>query len=968
MVRAFFLPVVVLLAFSAGSARAADTIVPPELLADVAPTYPADAIADNARGEVTVDVDLDATGDVIRVAVTRSPDPRLSWAAMGALTNFVFAPAKRRTDDDVGSEQPIAVRFAYTMLFDLEARPPPPPSATRLRITGAVHGNAAPGVHAHNDVDDSVVGAHVHVARVSGDALLLRPTAEEDVTTDGHGAFVVDDVAPGAYVLLVDAVGYESAKIDVVVDAAHVELLIHLDPVAASVGRARETVVGARAPRENVKKTTTQAVGVIDAATLAKVRGRTLADTVTELPGVTMVGGGPAQAKPVVRGLFGRRLVILNDGVRHESQDWGIDHAPEIDAATAGQITVVKGAAGVRFGADAVGGAILLESRPLRLDPGLGGEVYGAFVDNGGRGEVGGHVDVVVPQLPSVSLRLEGSASQGAAQSTPTHVLGNTASETRALGALAEWRAALGDAALTTRVGYRHLQQKIGVCYCLEIATPDDLKSRFALDQPVGADAWTTTYDFDPPRQEVSHNTVYARSMLDTEVGQFLLAYALQTDERDEFDQARRAVQGPQFSFFLLTHALDLVYRQPKLRVGRFAWSGQLGLRGDVQLHQYTGLQLIPNYQRFTGGVFALQRTVVDDVGAVGDLEVVAGVRADGLTQTSYLSENAFNTQVRRGRLGADDCAVVDDTARCDKNLPAGSATFGVRQHVNAFDRRDAFVLGLDLSAATRFPDVDELYLGGRAPSFPVFGLGDAGLGTETTYQVSLNGELHIGVVDVDAGAFVSRIDDYIAFGPEFVDGRPAIDVLITGAYPRFSSQAVDALLAGADGSVVVHAGSVVDFVGSFAYVQGLDVTHGVGLPFMPPPRGGLEVRVNAPAPEAWANVVRDTQLSVGFMSVAEQTRAEVQNDFAPPPPGYTLWNAGVQTDIDVAGMPLHVGLEGRNLLNARYRDALSLMRYFVDQPGRELWLRVAVAVDDVFAADDHADGHHDEGHAHEAW
>ena len=37
---------------------------------------------------------------------------------------------------------------------------------------------------------------------------------------------------------------------------------------------------------------------------------------------------------------------------------------------------VVKGPASVRYGPDAVGGAVLLKPRPLRLQPGVDGELH----------------------------------------------------------------------------------------------------------------------------------------------------------------------------------------------------------------------------------------------------------------------------------------------------------------------------------------------------------------------------------------------------------------------------------------------------------------------------------------------------------------------------------------------------------------------------------------------------------------
>ena len=74
--------------------------------------------------------------------------------------------------------------------------------------------------------------------------------------------------------------------------------------------------------------------------------------------------------KPIIRGQDERRNLILFDRVRHAGQKWGVDHAPEIDPFAAGSITVIKGAGGIRWGPDAIGGVVLVDPLPLRRTPG----------------------------------------------------------------------------------------------------------------------------------------------------------------------------------------------------------------------------------------------------------------------------------------------------------------------------------------------------------------------------------------------------------------------------------------------------------------------------------------------------------------------------------------------------------------------------------------------------------------------
>jgi iron complex outermembrane recepter protein len=932
----------------------ASEIVPPSLLVSGAAHSPKDAMDDGVFGDVVMEVELDVAGQVVRVVVLSTPDPRLSWAAMAAVASSSFSPARRHFAD--GRQEPTPIRFHTTLSFL-------PEKATGADVAAGL-GVVRGVVHESGD-ERAIAGAHVHVA--SGSPASLSASDDVEFQTDGLGGFLLPPLPIGRHELLVDAPGFIPAVVSVDVVAGEQAILVHLDPLPVA---SREVVVTGRQSRQAIRRALTTSVAVIDAAALARTRGRSLADTVADVPGVTTIQSGPQQAKPVVRGVWGRRLVTLTDGVRHESQEWGLDHPPEIDPHAAGSITVVKGAAGVRYGADAIGGVIVVEPPALRLDPGLSGEVFFGGVSNGLRGEMGGRVDLVLPQLPGLSLRLEGNTARGASVSSPTYVLGNTGSAIDNVGAIASFRTLVWERALNATLTFRHHQSDLGICYCLKVTTPEGLRERLQAGPPPGAAQWTTTYAIDRPRQFVKHSLAVGRVELDLDVGALVASYAFQQDDREEFDQVRRAVQGPQYSFLLQTHAVDAVFSHRRARLGPWSLHGELGLHGDAQLHAYEGLLLIPNYRRFSGGVFGLERAVLKDLFGLGVFEVVGGVRADGLAMTSFLNERAYASQVRRGRLGADACAVEPgtdggfDLARCDTLLPATSVSLGSRLTMPLWpsaEPTDTVSLQVDLSSASRFPDVDELYLSGPAPSFPVFGLGSAGLGTERTWQLSLGAELSTSMVRLEASAFASRVNDFIAFGPERgPDGRPVVDVIASGAYPRYSTRAIEAMMSGADAGVVLFPRALVALAAQGAMVRGRDLTGGGALPFLPPDQVRAELRVQ-PDHETiqglsptLAGVVHEASLTTGVVLVATQTRTDAGSDFAPPPPGYALWNAALTTELRLGGLPLQLGLEGRNLLDTQYRDAMSLMRFFADQPGREVWLRLAVRFDDVFADHDH--------------
>jgi iron complex outermembrane receptor protein len=107
--------------------------------------------------------------------------------------------------------------------------------------------------------------------------------------------------------------------------------------------------------------------------TIDKYSNQTLGDILTEIAGVSSLKTGSSVVKPVINGLFGSRVPVINNNVRLEDQEWGTEHAPNFDVNAAGKITVIKGF-GLQFGGDAVGGLIIIE--PFRLKDTLLGKLF----------------------------------------------------------------------------------------------------------------------------------------------------------------------------------------------------------------------------------------------------------------------------------------------------------------------------------------------------------------------------------------------------------------------------------------------------------------------------------------------------------------------------------------------------------------------------------------------------------------
>ena len=103
----------------------------------------------------------------------------------------------------------------------------------------------------------------------------------------------------------------------------------------------------------------------INSQAIQGAMGKSLASLLENVRGVSSIQTGTSTAKPVIHGMYGNRILMINNGARQTGQQWGLDHAPEIDKNNSANIKVIKGAESVRYGSEALGGIVVLEQKTL---------------------------------------------------------------------------------------------------------------------------------------------------------------------------------------------------------------------------------------------------------------------------------------------------------------------------------------------------------------------------------------------------------------------------------------------------------------------------------------------------------------------------------------------------------------------------------------------------------------------------
>jgi iron complex outermembrane receptor protein len=205
-----------------------------------------------------------------------------------------------------------------------------------------------------------------------GGATIRIEELDREAVAAADGTFTFDSVPPGTYHLFVLAQGYSTRRTEVraAAGAPPIELLVDFDlhfEEVVSVG-----------PEARSQFESFQPVAVLSGQELTKQLETSLGATLERQPGVASRSLGPAPARPVIRGLDGDRVLILQDGQRlGDVSSQSGDHGVSVNPASASSIEVVRGPATLLYGANAIGGLVnvITDEIPTRPQTGVSGRV-----------------------------------------------------------------------------------------------------------------------------------------------------------------------------------------------------------------------------------------------------------------------------------------------------------------------------------------------------------------------------------------------------------------------------------------------------------------------------------------------------------------------------------------------------------------------------------------------------------------
>ena len=723
-------------------------------------------------------------------------------------------------------------------------------------------------------------------------AIVRLPADSAAAATDTDGHFNITGLCPGTHTLICTYPGYTSFSI-----AVDISSDVHLK-ITLSANELGEVTVNGKRLSEIHSATQTELSGKY----LLQTRGQSLGESLKELPGLNSIQTGPSLSKPVIHGLHSNRVLIMNDGVRQEGQQWGSEHAPEIDPFVANRISVIKGAASVRYGSDAIAGVVLLSPDALPVSQGLSGDIYLIGASNGRMGAVSGALQGSFGKsLKGLSWRIQGTTKEAGNFHAPRYYLLNTG---------------LREGDVSVDVGYKHkgfdfnvyysqYNTTVGICLDAQSGNYKELLRKLSSNTP--DDPSYFTYSLDRPYQTVYHDLLKASaSYTFPEKGKLEITFGRQSDKRKEYDDLSIVVNPaaehmPQLSFELTTHTVDVIYTEQT----KNKFSGSYGFTGNTSGNVFEGVRyLIPNFRNYDGGAFAIERYNLDK------FSLEAGIRYDyrwlRVYQLNPTTLETYNTTY---------------------DYRNATATIGSTYRYN-----EHFSANINIGTGWRAPSINEMYINGEHFSDASFEIGDSALKSERSFNTGLSINYKGGKLRATVDIYGNYINSYI-----FDTFSHEVRVLSSGSFPVFRFGQANVNIHGVDIALQYDILSKLTLQSKTTIVRGYNFTIHDFLVGMPSDRFDNGIEYHFPKIGNFS----EPYVSIENSNVLKQTRTHISSELAPPPAGYSVFNANAGFTLPVKRNSLNVNVTVNNIMNTPYRDYLDHFRYYVDELGINYILRL---------------------------
>ena len=532
---------------------------------------------------------------------------------------------------------------------------------------------------------------------------------------------------------------------------------------------------------------------VITPSTLHQSFGTSIADAVGHQPGLSQISTGTGISKPVIRGLGYNRVVVVDNGIRQESQQWGDEHGLEVSADGIHSVEILKGPASLMYGSDAIAGVMILHPEPA-LEDGIRHIRLGSEYQSN-QGLYACHA--------TLAGNRNGFLWNWTVADKAAHCYQNDRDGYVPGSWFRQWDIQ-GMLGINRNWGHSWLRFSHGD-FTPGIVEGERNEVTGRLEYADGASA--KSYHSQLPFQRVLHPKAVSDNAWRLGEGQLKAIIGYQRNYRREFEDSKSEAE---LALKLHTLNYDIRYQTPAA-----GWKLATGLNGMYQENVNEGEEfLIPDYRLLDVGLFATAGRQWNRWHLSG------GIRADRRVLTS------------------DELTEEDGTLRFtafDKQFTGITGSLGA-----VWNLTESANLRLNWARGFRAPTISELASNGVHEGSIQYEIGNRNLKSEYSRQIDLGFDYTARQISIQAALFVNSIDNYIFLSK--------VAGVLTDGYQTYQYAQGDARLLGGEITLDVHPIKALHVSNSLRWVESRQLhRHDAGkyLPMIPAPRWDLNLHYN---------------------------------------------------------------------------------------------------------------------------
>ena len=726
------------------------------------------------------------------------------------------------------------------------------------------------------------------------------PDLKTGTVTKTDGSFSIGNLPETSLTVQVSFIGYKTASRQV--DLRKTQKLNF--SLSKAVTEINQIVVTGQPAGIAIRKTPSP-VSLGPKTELIQSASSNIINALTKTPGVSAITTGSGISKPVIRGLGYNRVVVVNDGIRQEGQQWGDEHGIEIDQYDVNHVEILKGPASLAYGSDAIAGVINMLSDPQTPE----GEIKGSVISNyqTNNGLIGYSADL---QGNKNGLVWDARFSQKLAHSYKNKYDGyvfNSGFREHALSGL------IG---LNRSWGYSHLKLSL---YHLEPGMVegerDSISGKFLKTvfdaNGEESEILATSHDFHSYHPEVSFQKVdhykavwankifFGNDNLQTTIG-------FQQNRRKEFETPNE--YGLYFKLNTLNYDVKYNLSLPQ------QWKLTTGVNGMWQQSENKGSEyLVPAYHLFDYGVFAIFNK------SAGPVDLSGGLRLDQRFETGYsLFLDSKEEKISSGTPGAEE-----KFSSFNQTFTGVSGSMGASWQIS-----DKTYMKLNFAKGYRAPNISEIGANGEHEGTFRYEIGNPDLKPEQSFQADWSLGYDSKHISSKLSLFTNTINHYI-FAHK-LNNTAGTDSLIETT-PVFKFNSGKAHLYGGEFYFDIHPHplDMVHFENTFSYVHSTlkDQPDSMKyLPFTPAPRWTSDLKVNLGTIHS---LIHNAYVKAGIEKNWKQDHVYSAFNTETATPGYTLLNAGAGFDIKGHKRTIcSLFISANNIMDKAYQNHLSRLKY----------------------------------------